>query len=495
VSVVAAPLESHRSWLVSSALALWLAQGLTVFGGLVRGKVGAVELGPEGMGLVAQLNYLSTFLAAIAALGISNGCIKLLAEARATQDDLRERHVRSILLVYPLVAGTLLALLIGAGAAVVGPLVLGSDSHRLAIVVAAVSVPLSMAAGSFAVALQGRESIRRLAGGNGIVAVANTAIVVVSIAAFGLPGAIASVALTSLAALAVFAIREPGLFRGISLRLRVLFDRRLLRAIYALGLASVVLSLASGAVDLGLRTLIVHRLGLDANGLYQPVALLSSQLFLAIVGGVAMYLFPRLTALYATGHTVDAHREVNAALRLVFVVVAPAVVLLVAFGGSVLALAFSEEFRGAQPTLDYQLLGEVFRAIAWTVGAVLLPLGLAKHWFLLGMGTLVSQAILAPLLIRPLGLPAIGVAYAASWALGAALALLVARRKAGFRLDPGTAAYTLIGVAAAVAVVGLARAAHPLPGVGVVLLAAVLAGTAAAVTRIRPRSSGFGGLR
>jgi PST family polysaccharide transporter len=495
MSAVAAPLEPRRSWLVSSALALWLAQGLTVLGGLVRGKVGAVELGPEGMGLVAQLNYLSTFLAAIAALGVSNGCIKLLAEARATQDDVRDRQVRSILLVYPLVAGSLLAVVIGAAAAVVGPLLLGSDSHRLAIVVAAVSVPLSMAAGSFAVALQGRESMRRLAGGNGVVAVANTAIVVGSIVAFGLAGAIASVALTSLAALIVFAIREPGLFRGISLRLDALFDRRLLRVIYAFGVASVLLSVASGAVDLGVRTLIVHRLGLDANGLYQPVALLSSQLFLAIVGGVGMYLFPRLTGLYATGRTTDAHHEVNAAVRLVLVVIVPAVVLLVAFGGSVLGLLFSAEFRGAQPTLDYQLLGEVFRAIGWTVGSVLLPLGLVKHWFLLGLATLGGQAVLSPLLIGPLGLPAVGVGYAASWALGAALALLVARWKTGFRLDRATAGYALIGAAVAVAVVGLARAAHPLSGVGAVLLAAALAGAAAAATLAWPRSFGIGGRR
>jgi PST family polysaccharide transporter len=310
-------------------------------------------------------------------------------------------------------------------------------------VVAVCSIPLALASGSFVISLQGQSRFTRLATANALNTVVSTVVVVVLVVLFGLNGAIAAVILTSLTTLLVFVAREPRLFARISLRPSFLFERRTLRAIYAFAAASVVLSVLSVAADLVTRTLIVHRLGLSFNGLYQPVVVLSSQFFLALVAALAMYLFPRLTELYADGRLEEALAEINSGLRLVLSVIVPAIVLVVAFAPSLLVIAFSHEFRNANIPLDIQMVGDVLRTLGWVLGAVFLPLGLVQVWLWIGVATLVAQVGLSAALVGPFGLNGIAAAYTGAWAVNAGLALFLGHRRCGLSLERATKRYLL----------------------------------------------------
>lgn len=435
-----------RNPMVTSTLALWLASGLTIVTGLVRGKFSALYLGPAGMGLIAQLNYFATFASGLALLGLTNGCIKLMAEARAREDDELERRVRSIAVAFPLAAGVVLTAALVPAAPLVGRLLFGGSPHTLATTVAACSIPLALMSGSFVISLQGQSRFTRLARANAVNTIVSTVVVVVLVVLFQLKGAIAAVILTSLATLVVFAVRERRLFARTSFRPSFLFERRTLRAIYAFAAASFILSLLSVTADLITRTLIVHRLGLSSNGIYQPVVMLSSQFFLALVAAVATYLFPRLTGLYAEGRRDEALAEVNSALRLILAVIVPAVVLVVAFAPSLLTIAFSHEFRTANIPLDVQMVGDVLRAIGWILGAVFLPLGLVRIWLWVGVATLLAQVGLSAALVGPFGLNGIAAAYTGAWAVNAGLALFLGYRRCGLSLDRVTKRHVLAGL-------------------------------------------------
>jgi antigen flippase len=464
--------------LVSATLALWAAQIVGLVGAIVRGKVNAVSLGPTGVGLVSQLNYLSTLVATVAAFGMWNGCIKLLAEARAAGDTKQEARLRSITLFYPFAAGLLIAAGISLAAGPVGHALLGVDAHPGAIVMAAFSVPAGLLATALSTGLQGRGEMRRLAVANTLIALGNTALVVLLVVAFGLQGAMAGVLLTSLVATLVLSIREPGLLAGVSFRPSVVFDRTVLRTILTFGAAAIVLSFASSGTDLGVRTLIVHRLGIASNGIYQPVTMLSTQLFLALVSALGIYLFPRLTALYSTGEREQANVEVNSGVRLMLAAAVPAVILTITLAPLLLRLVFSGQFVPARSALTWQMAGEVLRALGWTIGAVLLPLGLVRAWLGVGLLTLIVQAALVAALIGPLGLTGVSVAYSMSWLVNAAAAVAIARRRAGLRLEPKTV--RAIGSALAFTAVSMAATRSPeraMPLVGVGLLSVWLAVT------------------
>ncbi len=459
--------------LISATLALWAAQIVGLMAGLVRGKVNAVYLGPSGVGLVSQLNYLSTLIATVAVFGMWNGCIKLLAEARAKGDQALEARVRSITLFYPLVAGLLVAVGVSVVSTPVGHALLGSNAHSGAVIVAAFSVPAGLLAAALSVGLQARGEMHRLAVANTVIALGNTALVVALVVAFGIQGAIAGVLLTSVLATVVLASREPALFKGVSFRPGVVFDRSVLRAIYAFGAAAIVLSLASGGTDLGVRTLIVRQLGIASNGLYQPVTMLSTQVFLALVSALGIYLFPRLTGLYARGEHEQANSEVNAGVRLMLAAAVPAVILTITLAPFLLRVVFSGEFVSAKSALTWQMAGEVFRALGWTIGAVLLPLGLIRPWLGIGLLTVATQAVLVAALIGPLGLVGVSIAYSSSWLVNAALAIFVARRHARLGLDPKTVRLivgALVFTAVSVAVARLSGRVVPVAGVGLLTL-------------------------
>lgn len=414
--------------------------------GLVRGKFSALYLGPAGMGLIAQLNYFATFASGLALLGLTNGCIKLMAEARARADDELERRVRSIAVVFPLVSGIILMLILLPASPFLGRLLFGGSPHTGATVVAICSIPLALVSGSFVISLQGQSRFTQLARINVLNAVASTVVVVVLVVLFQLRGAIAAVILTSLTTLIVFAVTERGLFSRTSFRLPFLLERRTLRAIYAFAAASFVLSLLSGVSDLVTRTLIVHRLGLASNGVYQPVVVLSSQFFLALVAALASYLFPRLTGLYAEGKREDALAEINSGLRMILAFIVPAIVLIVAFAPWLLGIAFSQEFRIANIPLDIQMVGDVLRTLGWVLGAVFLPLGLVRIWFWIGAATLLAQVGLSALFVGPFGLNGIATAYTCAWAVNAGLAFFLGYKRCDLSFDRLTTRYVIAGL-------------------------------------------------
>ncbi len=399
------------------------------------------------MGLIAQLNYFTTFVVTMCVLGITNGCIKLLAQARADRDSELERRVRSFAFGFPVIVGLFTTAAMIAAAPAISELLLGTRDHAFAISVAACSVPFAIAAGGFSISLQGHGQLTRLAGANAWNAIAGTVLVVVLVLQFGLDGAIAAVTLTSVVSLVIFLGRERKFLRGVSFLPEALLDRQVLRAVYAFGAASMVLSLLTIGTDLVTRTLIVQRLGISANGLYQPVIVLSSQFFLALTGAISLYLFPRLTELYSQRLSALASQELNSGVRLVLSPIVPAVIVIIAFGPVILSGAFSAEFQSADTPLSIHMIGDVLRSLGWTVGAIMLPLGLIRTWLWTGTATLVVQVVLSFALVGSLGLNGVAIAYAVSWAVNASLAIIVARRQSGFALEGSTIRHVVMALA------------------------------------------------
>jgi PST family polysaccharide transporter len=426
--------------------------------------------------LISQLNYLTSLLGTIAVFGMWNGCIKLLAEARARGDSEQEATVRSITLFYPLLAGVAFTAVAVATSNGLSRVLYGSDAHRWAVVVAAFAVPASLSGSAVGVGLQGHGRMQRLALGNALSFVAGTAVVIALVSGFGVNGGVAAVPLAAFAGAAIFWTIHPGFFKGIRVTKRALLDRSALRAVYAFGVAAVVLSVASSLTDIAVRTLIVRKIGITANGLYQPVAMLSNQLFLALIAALATYLFPRLTSLYATGRDEEAVAEVNLGLRTMLLITIPGVLVAVTFAPQLIRLVYSDDFTSASSALSWQMSGEVCRVLAWTVGAVLLPRGLLRAWLAIGLLTLVTQAVVAVTLVGRFGLVGIAVAHTASWVVNALLAVVVARRAASFRLERSTAvlvaAATVFTIAALAGAVTGGRAAE---AVGLVLLVSWMA--------------------
>ena len=97
------------------------------------------------------------------------------------------------------------------------------------------------------------------------------------------------------------------------------------------------------------RWMVVGALGATANGLLQGVMGLSSQYSSAVMGGIFVYLLPRLSAV---AHDAERFgRELADAVQKTLVIVIPISILLMGLRGWIVPVLWSDEFDGMVPLL------------------------------------------------------------------------------------------------------------------------------------------------
>ena len=413
----------------------------TLVGGLVRAKVAAVVIGTSGVGLVAQLNNLSTVLGAITTMGLSNAGVKLIAEARAHDDETQLNRVITFLFVVPLAFGVIV--LVGGllAAPELSSLTLSTSRKGEYVAVAVVSVPLNLLIASSYVVLQGSRMLTRLAAVTALSAAANTLSVVALVLAFHLGGAVAGVLATSALGLGVVLARERWILSHLSFR-TMNPGRRAFRQFLSLGAASVVVGTLSLIVDTVLRSWLVHTHGLSANGDYQPTSMIANQLFLPLVGGIVAYLFPTLTSdLVSRADSV--RHSVTQAFRLAILLFVAVAVAILAARHVLLIATFSSQFLGGSSVLALQMPGEVLLAASFVLGTTLLPLERIRAWAFIALFTLGVQTIAGFLLVDAVGTVGLAVAFDLAWLLSTCMTVLVLRRTP--LVQPGRQAWLLFG--------------------------------------------------
>src|SRR5262245_15214670 len=100
--------------LVRSTAILGLGSAAGLVAAILRSKILASRLGPEGTGVLAQLATLTAVLVPLATLSMGNGAIKMIAEARAQGDKGRVRRVTRTVLALSAVVGLGLCVLTAA---------------------------------------------------------------------------------------------------------------------------------------------------------------------------------------------------------------------------------------------------------------------------------------------------------------------------------------------------------------------------------------------
>lgn len=463
----------HGSPLARATIATWLASGSIVVLGVVRAKVNAIALGTSGVGVIGQANYLSTWMGSIATIGLSTGCIRAIAAARARGDKDELRSVAHLAMLLPLAIGIILTVVVLAFAPQAATALMGTPSFWWIAALAAVSVPLNLFGGSIATVLQGEEQISRYARINTITGALNTVVVVVLVLTLHLVGAAIAVLLTSVVAVAVAIFVAPDAV-AISFGRPFKLPSGPVRAtILKLGVASLVLGVASTTGDLLVRARLVKLLGITAVGQYTPVFTISNQYLVVFIGAIGVYMFPTLTRLLESGDRADAEKELDSGLRMMLFVFTPGILFLILAAPLAVRVLYTAQFGPAVPVLRIQLIGDILKVCAYSLGAVLLPLHLTRWWAGIGLATVTLNLGLAWALVPILGLPAVGIAYTLSWVLNLGVTLWVLLRNDRGWLSGRSA---VLAAAGALSVTGVAVLSMAVPGllglgIGAIVLA------------------------
>jgi PST family polysaccharide transporter len=410
----AAAADQHPAPASLARASVWtLAASLAAFGlAVVQAKVSAIVLGPSGVGVLANLSGLLPVISTVAFAVAGQGALREIAVARARGDTDQLRAMLRYTTLAPLAFGIAATAVTLAVAPAVSQLLLGDASHAGLLMVATLAVPAMLVAASWQAALQGLSQIALAARASIVGTAVGTGSLLLLIVWAGLPGAIAGLVVSAVLQAAVFIAFAPSI--AVSARRAHGLPRRL-GTVAQFGAASIGLLIASQTAAVLIRGEIARHLGLDAAGLYQPISAVSDTYLELLIGSTAVYLFPRLTELLARDDRGAAGAEIGSGLRFLLLPTTPLLILAITFSEALLAGLYAPAFVAAGRAFDAQMVGNVAKVIAWSVGAALLPGGHVRAWLLIGLVTVTLRYLLVRLFIDDLGLLATAIAYNAAW--------------------------------------------------------------------------------
>ena len=435
--------------LVRSTAILGLGSVATVAAAILRAKILARWLGPEGTGVLAQLASLTAVLVPLGTLGVGNGLVAMIADARAKADDARVRSLERTALTLAWMVGGGLAIFAIAASPWLANGIYHDGGFAWAVILGGITVPFSAVASLRVSMLQGHQAVRAMAGLNFVIAASGIVTIVPLAYFYGVRGAVFQLVLV--AAIYAFwsgrllkphlgaagssgAATSGGRATGALAGPRApRIDRALLRPLLRFGASALLVGLSSTLTLLILRSMLVQKLGLGANGIYQVCVGVSGLLMPTILNAITATVWPEIASQPTDA---DAAPPMRSAIRLSFLLTTGACAGILIGAPIWVPLFYSGKFLPALDLLPLQFLGDYFRTAAWMFGIWLVPRNRLKPWVAFDLVYGVTLLLAFVLLVDRIGLKSVVIGYVLAHVTHAVLHYALARRALGFRLGP-----------------------------------------------------------
>lgn len=407
-------LTSHRQ-IVRSTAVIALASISTVLIGLVRTKAIALLVGPVGLGLISVYLNLVNAASAIAGLGLNASAVREIAGAEAAADQARLAATRRALLLTTGAAAT-----VTAGAMIhlhgwIGTWLPNGFNQPEATLWLALAVFLTVLSVNCVILLNGYRRIGDMAKTQVGGALAGTIAGIGALAIWRLDGTLAYVVAAPAAALVVglaYAARLPRPTAKIS-DVRLILNRGL--SLVAHGTPFMLSVFALSASVLLVRAITADNLGGEALGHFAATWIISSTYVGYVLQAMGADYFPRLSE--AVDDRTQTARLVNEQLETAVILATPILLLTLATAPWLLHLAYSGSFREAADLLRWQILGDLFKILAWPLSMLLLAKRRSVTYFLIEATAAATFAGFVYLSIDRLGLLSAGIGYAGMYLL------------------------------------------------------------------------------
>ncbi len=351
--------------------------GVQVFNiliGLVRGKLVALFLGPEGMGISSLFASSTATIQQFSSLGLNAAAVKEVAAAKDNQSRLHS-ITRTTLRLFGITA------LIGALACILlSPLwsrmTFGDGSETFSYLWLGIAVALSIGGGGYLAMLQGLGEVKRLSKASLVGGCAGLFFGVPLYWLFGIAGIVPAMIILALCTFLFYYLSYRKSQKGVETS-ELPTDRRVSRLVarrlVSLGIVLLVAS-AVGTLTQYLINIFVREFGsLDDVGLYQAATSITNQYIGLVFAALAMDYFPRLSAICMER---DKLNEVyNRQTEIVMLVATPLLTALILTAPLVIRLLLTSEFIAVCPLMRWLGVGMLVQALNFPLGYIFVARG------------------------------------------------------------------------------------------------------------------------
>ncbi|MCR4852397.1 MAG: oligosaccharide flippase family protein [Prevotella sp.] len=400
-------------------------QGLNMLIGLVRNKLVAIILGPQGMGLISLFNTSVKLISDSTNLGLSMSAVKNLSEAYESGDEERLKHMMVVIRMWSLLTALVGVFFAFALSPLLNNWTFNWGDHTLHFVLLSPIVGMMAITGGEMAILKATRHLRRLA----VISVFNVLLALfTSVPIYYLMGERGIVP-----SLVVIALSQMLLTIYQSFRLypyRIQFSRQGLSDgmdMVRLGIAFVLAGVMGSGADFIIRSFLNNVASLDEVGLYNAGYMMTMVYAGMVFSAMETDYFPRLSAV---NNDSDLCRlTVNRQIEVSLLLIAPMLVAFIVAIPILLPLLYSRQFLPAIGMVQVMSLALYFRALKLPLSYIPLAKGDSWSYLFLEMLYDILIVVMVIVLFRSYGLLGAGIAITATGILEYGLLLIYTRVK------------------------------------------------------------------
>ena len=439
--------SSYRQILKSSAL-LGGSQSLNIVIGIIRTKAMALFLGPAGFGVVGLYNSIVDLTQNIAGMGVNSSGVRQIAEAVGSNDTQRITLTVGVLRRTSMILGLLGAAALVVCARPIAQLTFGSERYASGVAILSIAAFCKLVSGGQAALVQGTRRIADLAKMNTYGALFGAIIGIALVYVLREKGIVLYVVAVTMAAIVMswWYARKVEIPRT-SVPLKQVAAE--IKELLGLGIAFMISSLMTLGVAYTIRITVLHKVGIEATGLYQSAWTLGGMYVGFILQAMAADFYPRLTA--SVNDHPTCNRLVNEQARVGLLLAGPGVLATLTFAPLVIALLYSSRFGASVPILRWICLGATLQVITWPMGFIIIAKGKQKLFIFSEVTWATVSLALTWVCVGRFGLNGAGIAFFLSYVFHGILVYPIARHLSGFRwsaenLKTGTVFLSVIAI-------------------------------------------------
>ena len=382
--------------------------------GLAVTKIIALYTGPAGVALLGQMGNAMNLILPFTNGGIGNGIVKYIAEYNASNRKEKIANLINTTLSITLLSSVIIALPIFFLSGPISLYLFENYNYSYIFKILSVCIPFMAFGHSFLYILNGYKKIKVYA----FIGIANSVLFVAFsfflTIPFGIPGVLISVIATHtcvvfITGFFIFSKKYLGLHG-----LQFYFDKMSLNRLMKFALMGLVSAAVAPISQIVIRTFLIRQLSIDQAGYWQAVWRLSEIYISMITMPLAIYYFPRLAEI----HNISLlKKELKTTFLFSVSLALFASAIIFVLRDWIILTFFSPDFIKMKELFTFQLIGNVIKVGAWTIGMIMWAKAMTRLFIfteILFSSSLVAFSIL---FLKVYGLVGITYAYSLNFGL------------------------------------------------------------------------------
>ncbi len=398
--------KPQSSKLISVSLISALATGVKMITSFVMAKVIAIKLGPEGLGIIGQLNSFVLIIMTLSTGAITNGVVKYIAQYN---DDIEKQNkVIHAAISITLLCTVFFSLVVGIGSTFWSSYIFNGNKEYLGVfLVFGLSLVFYSTFNLFVSILNGLQLYKKFNLLNILTSIVGLIFSVVLIFQFGLMGALyATVTYQSVVfVLLFFFARKSKRFKR-----NALFnfsDTGIYKGLLSFSMMTLVSTICVPYVQILIRKFIHETCGAVQMGYYEGITRISVLYLTMITTTLSVYYLPRLSELK---NREDIKKEVWYGYKIIIPALLAFCIVIYFSRYLVINLVFTNSFTEMANLFLPQLIGDVFKIASWLLAFMMLAKAMTKQFIITEIFFSVSLYIFTILFVNWFGV--IGAIYA-----------------------------------------------------------------------------------